>query len=161
MVRFLMSWGLPILLVLLIQHVASRGLLTDAPSPALTGPLVDGSLYPGLSAEEKPVLVYFWGSWCGICKAMQGSINRIAQDHRVISVALRSGSASDIRGYMEAQGFKVPTIPDDAGRLGEAFGVRGVPALFFVDRSGRIRTATTGFTTEPGIRLRLWWLGQS
>lgn len=161
MLRFLTSWGLPILLVVLIQHVASRGLLTDVIAPELSGPLVEGSMYPGLSAEGKPVLVYFWGSWCGICKAMEGSINRVAEDHRVISVALRSGSLTDIRGVMEASGFKVPTIPDAEGTLGDAFGVRGVPALFFIDRSGRIRTATTGFTTEPGIRLRLWWLDRS
>lgn len=159
--RFLTSWGLPILLVLSIQHVASHGLLTDVVAPELSGPLIDGPIYPGLSAEEKPVLVYFWGSWCAICGAMQGSISRVAQDHPVISVALRSGSVSDIRGYMETQGFKVPTIADEAGRLGAAFGVRGVPALFFIDRSGRIRTATMGYTTEPGIRLRLWWLGRS
>lgn len=89
---------------------------------------------------------------------MQGSIARVAKDHRVISVALRSGSVTDIRGYMDAQGFKVPTLADETGMLGEAYGVRGVPALFFIGRNGRIRTATTGFTTEPGIRLRLWWL---
>ncbi|NBV87631.1 MAG: protein disulfide oxidoreductase [Verrucomicrobia bacterium] len=159
--RFLMSWGLPILLILGIQHVASRGLLTERAAPELSGALVEGPMYPGLALEQKPVLIYFWGSWCGVCKAMQGSISRVAEDHRVISVALRSGSASDIRSYMEGQGFKVPTIPDPEGRIGEAYGVRGVPALFFLDQTGRIRTATVGFTTEPGIRLRLWWLERS
>ncbi|MEY4685500.1 MAG: hypothetical protein RLZ25_1959 [Pseudomonadota bacterium] len=161
MVRIFFSWGLPILLVLLIQSVASRGLLTDVVAPEISGSLIEGAAYPGLEAEEKPVLVYFWASWCGICKAMQGSISRVAQDHRVISVALRSGNASDIRGYMEAQGFHLPTVADEEGKQGEAFGVRGVPALFFIDRSGRIRTATTGFTSEPGIRFRLWWLARS
>lgn len=158
MVRFLRSWGLPILLIVMVQQVASRGLVTDGVPPDLSGPLIEGHFYPGLAAEEKPVLVYFWGSWCGICKAMQGSIARVAKDHRVISVALRSGSVAEIRGYMDAQGFKVPTLADETGMLGEAYGVRGVPALFFIGRNGHIRTATTGFTTEPGIRLRLWWL---
>ena len=155
------SWGLPILIVILVQAFASRGLLTDVAAPEVRGPFVDGQIYPGFATEEQPVLVYFWGSWCGICKAMQGSINRVAEGHRVITVALRSGDASEVRAYLDAHAFKVPTIPDPSGALGEAFGVRGVPALFFVDRNGRIQTAITGFTTEPGIRLRLWWLERS
>jgi len=146
---------------LLIQGIGSRGLLSDVPAPELSGLLVEGPIYPGMSAEEKPILIYFWGSWCGICKSMQGSIDRVAKDHRVITVAMRSGSASAIHAYMKAQGFDVPTLPDEDGRIGETYGVRGVPALFFVDRSGLIRAATMGFTTEPGIRLRLWWLERS
>lgn len=161
MLRFFSSWGWPVLLILLVQSMASRGLVTDVPAPEISGTLVDGSRFPGVAAEKKPTLIYFWGSWCGICKSMQGSIDRVAKDHRVISVALRSGSESTIRGYMEAEGFRVPTISDEDGQLGEAFGVRGVPALFFVDRAGLIRSATMGFTTEPGIRLRLWWLERS
>lgn len=161
MLRFFSSWGLPVLLIVLIQGIASRGLLTGVPVPEVSGRLVEGPMYPGIAAEKKPVLIYFWGSWCGICKTMQGTMDRVAQDHRVISVALRSGDARAIHDYMEAQGFNVPTIPDQEGQIAEAFGVRGVPALFFVDQSGLIRSATTGFTTEPGIRLRLWWLERS
>jgi hypothetical protein len=62
---------------------------------------------------------------------------------------------------MEAQGFDVPALVDEGGVLAERYSVRGVPALFFVDGDGVIRNATTGFTTEASIRLRLWWLGRS
>ena len=159
--RFLKSWGIPVLLVVLFQVLGSRGLLSNAKAPDLEGTLISGHSYPGLMAEKGPVLVYFWGSWCGICRAMQSSIRDVSADHRLISVALRSGSPDEVRLYMESQGFDVPALADEGGVLAERYGVRGVPALFFVDGDGAIRNATTGFTTEAGIRLRLWWLGRS
>jgi len=35
-----------------------------------------------------------------------------------------------------------------------------VPTLIFVDRAGRVRAVTQGYTSESGIRLRLWWAGR-
>jgi hypothetical protein len=34
-----------------------------------------------------------------------------------------------------------------------------VPASFVVDGAGRIRFATVGYTTEAGLRARLWATG--
>lgn len=157
--RLIKSWGIPIVLVVLFQFLGSRGLISDVRAPDLQGHLATGSAYEGLSAEKGPVLVYFWGSWCGICRAMQSTISAVASDHRVISVALRSGTPADVRRYQEEQGFNVPALADETGYWAEAYGVRGVPALFFVDSEGVVKSATTGFTSEAGIRLRLWRLG--
>jgi len=156
--QWIKSWGFPILLVAAIQVWGSQGLLTDSEAPNIQGHLVEGQPYPGLLSENKPTLVYFWGSWCGICKAMEGTIGRVARDHRVVTVALRSGTSAEVMAFMRLQGWNVPTLADPEGQWAERFGVRGVPALFFVDKAGRIRSAATGFTFEPSIRARLWLL---
>ncbi len=39
--------------------------------------------------------------------------------------------------------------------------MRGVPAFFVIDGAGMIRSAAVGYTTGPGLRLRLWWAGRS
>jgi hypothetical protein len=32
-----------------------------------------------------------------------------------------------------------------------------VPTLIFVGRDGEVSAVTRGYTSEAGIRLRLWW----
>jgi len=42
------------------------------------------------------------------------------------------------------------------GVIGAEYGVSGVPASFVVDSAGIIRFAEVGYTTEWGLRARLW-----
>ena len=37
------------------------------------------------------------------------------------------------------------------------YGFRGVPAFVVIDPSGEIRSISLGYTSEIGLRLRLWW----
>ena len=92
---------------------------------------------------------------------MQGALTGIGKEASVLSVALSSGDPQTVSSYMKAQGFELPTVVDDDGKVAQSYGVHGVPALFFVDRQGVIQQVTTGYTTRLGIRLRLWWAGRS
>jgi len=137
--------------------------LASGPAPALSGTLLDGRPLSlerlGAQGDGRPVLVHFWATWCPMCKMGQGTIDAIARDHRVVSVAMQSGNASDLRAYMDEQGLSFPVVPDQDGTLASAWGVPGVPASFVVDGAGRIRFATVGYTTEAGLRARLWATG--
>jgi alkyl hydroperoxide reductase subunit AhpC len=50
----------------------------------------------------------------------------------------------------------MPIVLDPDGRLARAWGVRSLPTSFVVDREGEIRTVEVGYTTELGLRARLW-----
>jgi alkyl hydroperoxide reductase subunit AhpC len=50
-------------------------------------------------------------------------------------------------------------LNDEDGWISEKWGVHAVPASFIIDRTGRIRFVEVGYTTEIGLRLRLWWAG--
>ena len=108
-------------------------------------------------SQDKPLLVYFWASWCGVCRAMQSTVMAVANDTPIITVAMQSGDVATVSEYMSRRQFDVPTLVDQDGIVGSAYGLRGVPATFVVDRQGNIRSVTTGYTSELGLRLRLWW----
>jgi peroxiredoxin len=50
-------------------------------------------------------------------------------------------------------------LMDESGVLARRWGVRGVPATFIIDSEGRVDYAGQGYSTELGLRLRLWLAG--
>jgi len=159
-IRSLLGWVPVIMLILAIQWAVGSGMAERGKAPEIQGIMTDGKPYPGLSSLPKPSLVYFWASWCGICRMMQTTLRDLAGDVPVITVAFQSGDRAMVSDYMRKSGFEVPTIVDEDGVLGQSYGIRGVPALFFLDREGNIRYATMGYTTSYGLRIRLWLAGR-
>ena len=126
------------------------------PAPPLQGVLLDGTSFNLAEFNGGPVMVHFWATWCVICKLEQGTIAAIARDHRVITVAMQSGVKYDVKRHLSKNGLEFPVLNDQDGRRAASWGVNGVPASFIVDGNGRIRFAEMGYTTEAGLRARLW-----
>lgn len=134
--------------------------LIEGPAPALRATQLDGGTFDLAAARGQPVLVYFWATWCPVCRLEQGSIESLAGAYRVIAVAMQSGSQAAVAGYVREHGLRVPVINDPDGAIASAWGVRATPTSFIIDRDGRIGFRETGYTTETGLRLRLWLAGQ-
>lgn len=156
--RSVLSWIGILTFVGGAQFFASRGLVSGDPPPT-RGVTLEGQPFDLAGLRGSPAAIYFWASWCSVCKAMQGTIASVARDHRLIGVALQSGNASEVARYLKDAGFSLSTLLDEDGVMGKDYGLRGVPTLFILDRQGHIRFATSGYTSEPGLRLRLWLAG--
>lgn len=154
-----LGWVLLLALFVGMQFGANRDLASGDP-PALSGQTVEGEGFDLARLRGQPALIYFWASWCSICRAMQGSVQAVAQDHPLISVAMQSGDRAKVAGYMREQDFHVPTLLDEDGAIAQRFGLRGVPVAFILGPDGKIRHAVTGYTSEAGLRLRLWLAGR-
>jgi thiol-disulfide isomerase/thioredoxin len=127
------------------------------PAPELYGITIDGSPYILPRHPAKPVLVYFWATWCPICRVEQGTIASLAKDKgNVVGVAMQSGSKSEVLKYMKEQGIAFPVVNDEYGMFAQAWGVQGVPTSFIIAPDGKIRNVEVGYTTGIGLRLRLW-----
>ncbi len=130
--------------------------MASGPVPPLAGTTIAGQPFDLHQYPERPVLVHFWATWCRICALEQDSIDAIARDWPVITVAMQSGSVADVQRHLQQAGLAFPVINDPAGVLARRFGVRAVPATFVVDARDRIVFRERGFTTEAGLRFRLW-----
>jgi thiol-disulfide isomerase/thioredoxin len=106
------------------------------------------------------VLVHFWASWCPVCRAEQSSIAAIAQDNQnVITIAMQSGTPEQVAAYMREQGIAFPVLNDPDGHIARAWGVHAVPVSFIIAPDGEIRFVEVGYTTQIGLRLRMWLAG--
>lgn len=134
--------------------------ISSGPAPALQGLTLAGKAYILPAHPDQPVLVHFWATWCSICRAEQGSIAAIAQDHpNVITVAMRSGTPEAVSRHMHEQRIDFPVVNDRDGSISSAWGVHAVPASFIITPDGQIRFVEVGYTTGVGLRLRLWLAG--
>lgn len=105
-------------------------------------------------SKEKPVLVYFWATWCGVCTTVSPSVDFISEHYQVVTVALSSGEQSRVNQYLKAKDYQFNVVNDPKGLLSREWGVSVTPTLFVIDK-GEIKSVTTGFTSPIGMWLRL------
>ena len=148
---------LAVLIVLAVQWWLSRDLVRDV-APPLVGVMLDGTEI-SLHTQDEPVLVYFWADWCPVCRFAEDGIARLAQRHKVITVATSSGDAADVRAYLKERKLDLPVLVDERGTVARRWGVVGVPAAFIVVQEGEIVHASRGYSSEYGLWARLWWAG--
>jgi thiol-disulfide isomerase/thioredoxin len=134
------------------------------PAPEFTGRLVDGQPFDlatwRAAHAGRPVLLYFWAEWCPICRTTAGSVGNVSADWPVTSVAIQSGTAAQVARVMDEMGHRWPTLPDPAAEVLRRYGLAGVPSFVVINPAGDVRFVAVGYTSEIGLRLRLWWAGR-
>lgn len=145
-----------IVVVLLAVRAWTQREMASGPVPPLQGRLLDGTAFTLADRPARPLLIHFWASWCPVCRLEEASIAALSRDHAVVTVAMQSGPDAAVQAYLDEQGLTFPVLNDPDGELARRFGVRGVPSSFVVDARDRIVFRETGYTTGPGLRLRLW-----
>lgn len=150
--RSLLTILIFVLIFFSVRAYQQRGLVS-AQAPALAGTTVTGQPVD-LASIDRPKLVYFWATWCPVCKLEKGAIQGLAQDYPVVSVAMQS-PVEDVVRYLDEAEFDVPVLLDQDGSIAARFGVRAVPAMFVVSSQGDIAFTEVGYTTGLGLRLRM------
>lgn len=152
-------WAIDIAIIIgiiaLLNGWQTRSLISGE-APPLAGRLLTDEPFDLADWRGETVVVHFWATWCSICKISAGAIDSIADDHRVITVAMQSAGPRTVEAYMADKGVDFPVLMDPYGTLASEWGVKGVPTTFIVDAKGSIRYSGLGITTEPGLRGRLW-----
>jgi thiol-disulfide isomerase/thioredoxin len=160
--RRLRGWAIEAAVVLAIAlgaHWWRTRDLPAGPAPALAGTLLDGRSVSLEALRGAPVLVHFWATWCGVCSVEAGTIDALAKDHRVLTVAVDSGAPADVSAHLAARALSFPTLVG-APALAREWGVRAFPTTFVLDANGRIRFTEVGWTSSIGLRARLWLAGR-
>ena len=91
--------------------------------------------YKTLAAQNKLLVVDFWASWCGPCRAIAPIVEELAAEYKG-KVAIGKCNVDENRA------------------LTSSFGVRGIPAIYLI-KNGQIVDEQIGYCTKDVLKAKI------
>jgi cytochrome c biogenesis protein CcmG/thiol:disulfide interchange protein DsbE len=111
-------------------------------APNFTLSQLDGPPMTLSRLRGQVVVINFWASWCAECKVEQAALDQTwqqFQDSGVVVVGVNfEDETAAARGYVRTADVTYPVVEDADSSTALAYGLRGVPETFIVNRSGRV-----------------------
>ena len=129
--------------------------LVGRTAPDFTLAQLDGPELTLSKLRGQVVVVNFWASWCTECRTEQSALDQTWQQFRdsgVVVVGVNfEDTTSDARDYVHTAGLTYPIVEDADSRTALAYGLRGIPETYIVDKSGRIVDRVIGPVDAAGL----------
>lgn len=121
------------------------------PAPKFTVKNLDESAFNADAFKGKVVLVDFWATWCAPCVASMPDMQRLQDRYQekgftIVGVSVDEEGAKKVKPFLARKRFTYPILldTDREAPTWKAFGVHAIPAVFLVNRDGRIVRQWTG-----------------
>jgi thiol-disulfide isomerase/thioredoxin len=122
--------------------------MTGKPMPKFTMKDTKGKAVTNASLKGKVVLVDFWATWCGPCKAASPLMQTLHKKYAKSGLVVVGANVSDSPGaapkYAKEHGYSY-LFTTGGEDLQKKFGITAIPGFVFVDRKGVVRRVQLGY----------------
>lgn len=135
---------------------AERSALVGLPAPDFllpyASPAEQGKSQRLSDLQGTAVVLDFWASWCGPCRAQSPVLERVAHAFgadklRVLGVGTSDDKVSITR-FLQRSPLAYPSVFDDQEVASSLYHVQGLPTLVVLGKDGTVRAVSSGFTDE-------------
>ena len=128
-----------------IGFITSAQIKVDQMAPEISLPGVKGKTITLSSLKGKVVLIDFWASWCGPCRAAMPGVVKLYQKYKnkgfeIYGVSIDSKKRDWIKAIAKDK-ITYTQVNDTAGWYSPvtvAYGVDAIPNTFLLDKTGKV-----------------------
>ncbi|MCF7833389.1 MAG: redoxin domain-containing protein [Candidatus Marinimicrobia bacterium] len=147
------------------RNILRQNLLADQlniPMPEFEIEGLDSTTITHEKFRDKILIVSFWATWCPPCRKELPHMNEVyhqymEDDEVEIIVVSTDKDKFLVPPFISETGYDFPVYYADG--LNTAFGVKGIPTLFVIDKQGLIRYKKVGFSEgEEFEKIMSWYI---
>ncbi len=141
------------LLTLLMMTVFVPALMfgqAASKAPNFSLKMSDGKTIELKKLQGRVVVVNFWATWCGPCKAEIPGFLEVYQQYKskgleIVGISLDQEGWKPVKPFIDRYKITYPVVVGDA-KLAEAYGgIDAIPTTFIVDKKGNIAKRHIGY----------------
>ena len=126
---------------------AMTQMLVGSPAPALDGKYYSGDAGTLAKNKGKVVIVDFWATWCGPCRATMPSLDALYEKYKdkgLEIIGVSSESLEELKSFQAAGKHQYPMFNDISKITTRHYQAYAYPTMVIIDRKGIIQRFEVG-----------------